>query len=179
MQSKNKNSDEIHYTFETERLIIRPLEEQDRDFYALLYVDKNIMQHISKPLTISSAYRAFDNTWKAMRKSISSRMCLMTWVLVLKENNLKVGITSLRFNDNKIVDSGVIINTEYIRKGYGRECLSKCVQIVSLLTNNLMKAIRSSTSLKNINCINLYLSLGFRVISINNEKIVSFELKVS
>lgn len=97
MQRKHKLPENVDYTFETERLIIRPIEEKDMGCYISLYMDSKIMKLIGKAFDLEEAKRAFIATLKAMIKSISSSQAeTMTWAITEKnKKNKAIGIIAL------------------------------------------------------------------------------------
>ena len=48
------------HSFTTERLLIRPLNEQDKNLYVSLYTDVKIMRNIGEPLSTKAAEQAFN-----------------------------------------------------------------------------------------------------------------------
>lgn len=90
MNSRNKR-DNMH-SFTTERLLIRPLAETDREFYCQLYTDAKVMRSIGKPMTASAASKAFSRSLKALSREKKS---VLTWVIITKETNNIVGIQAL------------------------------------------------------------------------------------
>ena len=109
LPNNNKLPEGINYTFETERLIIRPLEEQDREFYISLYTDKKIMRHICEPFSLEAANKAFSATLRAMHVSVTTLFPkTMTWCIVNKENNALLGIQSIDFRETEIIKKDAI-----------------------------------------------------------------------
>jgi RimJ/RimL family protein N-acetyltransferase len=80
------------HRFTTERLLIRPLSNQDKELYISLYCDAKVMRNIAEPLSIETAKKAFDNTLKAMEKPQSK---IMTWAIVTLADNKTIGIQGL------------------------------------------------------------------------------------
>ena len=79
-------------SFTTERLLIRPLAEQDKELYLSLYTDEKIMRHIGEPLSVEAAKNAFARTMKAMRKE---KPKTMTWAIVTLAGKKSIGIQAL------------------------------------------------------------------------------------
>ncbi len=52
------------HTFETERLIIRPLTQDDKTMFCALNSDDKIMRYVGKTLTPEKAESAFNNAMK-------------------------------------------------------------------------------------------------------------------
>ncbi len=90
--------EEKDYTFETERLLCRPLNESDREFYIGLYTDEKTMRCIGNPLSLNRAEKAFKATVSAMVKGVKGvERTLMTWVIILKGSGEKIGIQAISF----------------------------------------------------------------------------------
>jgi RimJ/RimL family protein N-acetyltransferase len=79
-------------SFTTERLLIRPLVEQDNAMYVGLYTDANIMKYIGEPLSGEAAEKAFARTIKAMQKP---KPKTMTWAIVTLADKKNIGIQAL------------------------------------------------------------------------------------
>ena len=86
------------HTFTTERLIIRPIEEQDREFYCSLYMDEKIMKNIGPIYSEEQANKAFDANIKALK---SSPFKVLTWVIILKSSQQIVGVQALNWQTAK------------------------------------------------------------------------------
>jgi len=103
LPSKYKLPEGINFTFETERLLIRPLEEKDREFYISLYTDAKIMRHICEPFTLEQADKAFNATLKAMNKAVETLNAMtMTWIVDDIESTQSFGIMSVDFRNRNI-----------------------------------------------------------------------------
>ena len=86
------------HSFTTERLLIRPLDEQDRDLYFSLYCNEKIMRHIGKAFSQQEAENAFTRTLKAMQKE---KPPVITWAIVTLDNNECIGIQALNWQTSK------------------------------------------------------------------------------
>ena len=123
------------HTFTTERLLIRPLAEQDKALYCSLYTDTKIMRNISSPLCQEQAEKAFNLTLKAMEKSQPK---LMTWAIVSKEKQQVVGIQALSWKkanahdkNSKIPNEpeiGIILSREVNGKLYPEEAMGALME---------------------------------------------------
>lgn len=80
------------HSFTTERLLIRQLAETDREFYCQLYTDAKVMRSIGKPMTASTANKAFNRSLKALSREKKS---VLTWAIITKETNNIIGIQAL------------------------------------------------------------------------------------
>jgi len=116
------------HSFTTERLLIRPLAEQDKIIYLSLYCDALVMRNISEPLSIASAEKAFSNTLKAMKKFPCK---VLTWAIIDKLSGQTIGIQVLNFNDRtnaKSAEVGIILSTKVQNTGFGKEAISALLQ---------------------------------------------------
>jgi len=114
--------------FTTERLLIRPLAEQDKSLYITLYCDSKVMRNIGEPLSLKSAEKNFCNTLKAMKKSSCK---VLTWAIVDKLSYQTIGIQVLNFNDktnNKSAEVGIMLSTKRQNTGLGKEAMSGLLQ---------------------------------------------------
>ena len=96
--------------FTTERLLIRPLAEQDKAMYLSLYTDAKGMRNMSEPLTYVAAENAFSKTLIAMEKE---KPQVMTWAIVNQENNLCIGLQALSWHTPEIAniaDIGIMLS---------------------------------------------------------------------
>jgi RimJ/RimL family protein N-acetyltransferase len=82
------------HSFTTERLLIRPLAEQDKALYLSLYCDAKIMRNIGEPLSVEAAEKAFVSTIRAMDKSEPK---VLTWAIVDKKTNEAIGLQALNW----------------------------------------------------------------------------------
>lgn len=125
--------------FATERLIIRPLAEQDQALYIALYTSTEVMQNICPPLSEQEADKAFRNTIKIMTRAQPK---IMTWAIVNSANNETIGILGLTWpkkkqpiypskvkivvtqKDIKQVELGIIISSKAHRMGFAQEAIT-------------------------------------------------------
>ncbi|MCW8832880.1 MAG: GNAT family N-acetyltransferase [Colwellia sp.] len=94
------------HSFTTERLLIRPLAEQDKELYISLYTDEKIMRNIGSPLSQDAAEKAFDKTIIAMKKT---PVKVMTWAIVNVDNNEGVGLQALNWQTPEIAEIGIML----------------------------------------------------------------------
>ncbi|MFD2165919.1 GNAT family N-acetyltransferase [Thalassotalea euphylliae] len=102
------------YTFETERLRIRPISEEDESLYVSLYTCERIMRNIGPVKTAEQAKKSFEKVVSAMRKSIVSRQpYYLFWIIELKETHQALGIQALNWCQIplKHIDNGTRIHT--------------------------------------------------------------------
>lgn len=77
------------HKFETERLSMRLLNEQDKDLYCFLYTDPRTMRQICQPLSQQQAENAFNKTLKSTSSDTTK---ILSWVIIDKELNQAIGI---------------------------------------------------------------------------------------
>jgi RimJ/RimL family protein N-acetyltransferase len=94
-------------SFTTERLLIRPLAEQDKAMYISLYTDAKIMRNIGEPLSVEAAEKAFTRTIKAMQKP---KPKTMTWAIVMLAGKKSIGIQALSWQRPTFIDEQIIPN---------------------------------------------------------------------
>lgn len=94
------------HSFTTERLLIRPLNEQDKDLYISLYTDVKIMRNIGEPLSTKAAEQAFNRSLKAM--TIDSPI-ILTWAIVTLSNYNSIGIQALNLKTPDTADIGIML----------------------------------------------------------------------
>ena len=87
------------HSFTTERLLISPINEQDKELYISLYTDENIMRYIDTPLSKEAAESAFSRTIKAIQKQKPS---VITWTIVTLEDNKCIGIQALNWQRSQL-----------------------------------------------------------------------------
>jgi len=95
------------HNFTTQRLLIRPLAEQDKDLYFSLYTNAKVMRNIGEPLTQVEAEKAFTSTLKAMQKTQPK---VMSWAIVALYNNECIGIQGLNWQTPDIADIGIMLS---------------------------------------------------------------------
>ncbi|REL26344.1 N-acetyltransferase [Thalassotalea euphylliae] len=78
--------------FETDRFIIRPMQESERDFFISLHIDENIMKYTGGAVSEKTANAKFNNSIKLNQ---SEKITFKTWTIVAKENRQAIGIQVL------------------------------------------------------------------------------------
>jgi len=109
-------------TFETARLLMKPLGPEDRDLYCICYTDPALMKLIAAPLKMDAALRSFET---ALRINSSLPVRRRDWIMVEKSSGSHVGLLSLVGCKTKPMsinaDLGAIILDEFQNRGYSRE----------------------------------------------------------
>jgi RimJ/RimL family protein N-acetyltransferase len=111
--------------FTTERLLIRPLTQQDENFYIGLYTNAKIMRNISPPFTETAAKRAFVNTLLATKKE---KPKVMTWAIVRLEDNSVIGLQTLYKAPTKIAEIGIMLTTKANGQQYPEEAMGALME---------------------------------------------------
>ncbi|RTR29715.1 GNAT family N-acetyltransferase [Shewanella atlantica] len=86
------------HKFETERLKVRRLEEQDKPFYCSLYTCSETMKNIAAPFTQTKAEQSFNTAMKILKKEQPKHL---VWVMLNKESGTPVGIFGLTWPEPK------------------------------------------------------------------------------
>lgn len=94
------------HSFTTERLLIRPLAEQDKELYLSLYTNAKIMRHIGTPFTVEVAEQAFSKTIRAMNKPNPT---VMTWAIVSLTTEKTIGIQALNRQSKDSAEIGIML----------------------------------------------------------------------
>lgn len=118
-------------TFETARLLMRPLQPEDKSFYCTCYTDPVLMQHIGKPLSHEAASRSFSVALKIATEIPIRRY---TWVMQEKQSNASIGLLALIVGKTKAepfnAELGNIMLTAFQNQGFTVEALSQLVDLV-------------------------------------------------
>ncbi|KGJ88447.1 GNAT family N-acetyltransferase [Colwellia psychrerythraea] len=123
------------HSFTTERLLIRPLSEEDKALFINLYTDAKVMRNISAPLSGEKAEKAFHNTLKIMKKAQPS---IMTWVIVSLADNKAIGIQGFTWPTTNITQQGdreltqaeigIMLNTKANGKLFPEEAMGSLME---------------------------------------------------
>jgi ribosomal-protein-alanine N-acetyltransferase len=118
-------------TFQTARLLMRPLQLEDEAFYCACYTDPVLMRHIGEPLSRDAALKSFKTTLSNGSKIPVRRL---TWVMQEKECSARVGLLAIIFNNTGAepvsAELGNITLTAFQNRGYTVEALAELVDIV-------------------------------------------------
>tara|TARA_R110001583_G_scaffold189694_1_gene353402 strand:- start:662 stop:1198 length:537 start_codon:yes stop_codon:yes gene_type:complete len=94
------------HSFTTERLLIRPLSEQDKALYISLYTDAKIMRNIGEPLSIPAAEKAFARVIKAMSQKQPK---VITWAIITLDSHEIIGLQALNWQSPDIAEIGIML----------------------------------------------------------------------
>lgn len=144
------------HSFTTERLLIRPLAEQDKALYISLYTDAKVMRNIGEPLTDIAAEKAFSSTITAMQKSQPK---VMTWAIVNQENDQCIGLQALNWQTPEIAEIGIML----LRNSNGRLLPEEAVgSIIEYSFNHLaLQQINACFAKKNLATARVAKKTGF------------------
>lgn len=117
-------------SFESPRLLMRPLRAEDEVFYCSCYTDPVLMQHISEPLTHESAVRSFK---AAIKVSTEIPIPRYTWVIQEKTSGLAAGLLAMFCDQAKpaplTAELGTIMLIHFQNKGFTVEALAALADI--------------------------------------------------
>lgn len=86
------------HSFTTERLLIRPLAEQDKAFYCQQFSNEKVMRHTGGVLSQEEANKAFQRSLRANQRAINGGdKTLLTWAIVCLKQERTIGTQSLSF----------------------------------------------------------------------------------
>lgn len=143
----------------TERLLLRPLQTEDKKLYVKLHCCPNIMAQVAEPMSERRANKSFNTAIELNQCSPKSRL---TWAVLLKEPPHKpLGIAGLVINkeQNTSASLGTILLSEFHRQGYATEILTELINY-GFKTIKLSE-ITGHSYLENIVSFNLMCKLGF------------------
>lgn len=86
------------HSFTTERLLIRPLAEQDRHFFCQQFTNEKVMRHNGGVLNNEKANKVFQRSLNAnQRARKGGKKSLLTWAIVCLEKEVIIGTQTLSF----------------------------------------------------------------------------------
>ncbi|MCK5129896.1 MAG: GNAT family N-acetyltransferase [Clostridiales bacterium] len=143
---------------ETNRLILRPINIEDREFVLQQFSDIDVTKYLFDEEPIKTIEEADEiiNSYIA-----SSTDYLSRWILILKENNSKIGTCGFHCYNNsiKFIDIGYDLVKDYWGKGLMNEAVDKIIQYAKLYMD--ITSIKACIYEKNINSIKFIENLGF------------------
>ena len=111
--------------FETERLILREITQEDFDSWYEILADAETMKHYPAPYDAAGVQRWIDWTLNNY-----AQHGFGLWAVILKETGEFIGdcgITMQMINGQQLPEIGYHLNKTYWRKGYGSEAARKCM----------------------------------------------------
>ncbi len=147
-------------TFETARLLMRPLQPEDEAFYCACYTDPVLMQHIGEPLSHEAALRGFT---ASIKLNSDFPILRRTWVMQEKESFSNIGLLALVCDKKEPepinAELGVLVFNTYQNKGYVSEVTASLADITFNQTR--LDAIHVHHQAKNIPVSSVAIKLGF------------------
>jgi RimJ/RimL family protein N-acetyltransferase len=117
-------------TFETARLLMRPLQPDDETLYCACYTDPVLMQHIGEPFSREAALKSFNAALKAAAVLPIERY---TWMMQEKESGARVGLLAIIFQKTEAEPVNAELGNMMLRAFQNREftveALGKLVDI--------------------------------------------------
>ena len=112
--------------FETQRLILRELTEEDFDVLYEILSDPEVMRHYPRPKTAEET-----RAW--IRRNIGryAEHGFGLWAVVLKETGMMIGecgITLQPIHGEMLPEIGYHIHPAYQRRGYASEAAAECIR---------------------------------------------------
>jgi len=144
------------HNFTTERLLIRPLAEQDKSMYVSLYTDAKTMRNIAEPLTELAAEKAFNKTISIMQQK---KPKVITWAIVNLASNKNMGLQALNWQSPDIAEIGIML----LRHTNGRLIPEEAMgALMEYAFNNLsINIIKASYAKRNLATKRFVKKLGF------------------
>lgn len=111
--------------FETERLILREITQDDFDSWHAILSDAETMKHYPAPYDAAGVQR-----WVDWTLDNYARYGFGLWAVILKETGVFIGdcgITMQNINGKLLPEIGYHIRKEHWRKGYASEAARECM----------------------------------------------------
>ncbi|WP_312196040.1 GNAT family N-acetyltransferase [Epilithonimonas vandammei] len=164
-------------SYETDRLILKPAEEQDADFFLELYNMPSFIQYIGDRnlRTKEDAENYITNRFIPQIEKLG----FGNYVVILKELNKKIGAVGVFVRDGiEVPDIGFSFFPDFEGKGFAYESASKLKELVA--TNFGLTKISAMTSDENIPSQKLIERLGLKfqkyvIFPDDNEKLRYYE----
>jgi ribosomal-protein-alanine N-acetyltransferase len=144
-------------TLQTERLILRQVNENDLSELHELNNDPDVIKNINEGAHFTPS-ESFNNIVNFFPRLFNNEECI-TWGIALKENNELIGIRRCYVDSsNEPVTIQGQIRRKYRNKNYTFEAY---IEIIKFLRIAEVKGIKANTTKDNLPAINLLKKLGF------------------
>ena len=113
--------------FESERLVLRPMEPKDAPFMYAYCSDPEMVKHL--PLSLTSTMAEAERSIRGFMDMYAARRCA-PWGITLKENDEHIGICGFE-SWNPMTDRaeiGFIVARKHWRKGYAMEAATRVMR---------------------------------------------------
>lgn len=106
--------------FETERLIVKSLENTDKEYFAEMFTDRKILELIpQKPFTENQITDRFNKNLNLKLSDLNKQKCVCG--IFEKGNSKMIGLSLFLINEQNEKELGYRFRTDYWGKGYGTE----------------------------------------------------------
>ena len=152
----------MNLKFETDRLILRPLEVYDVDDFFEMNNNPNVNRYLRNPLLNKLDVEKYINKIREEYKKNG----IGRFGVILKENNKLIGFSGLKFRANEenghvnFYDIGYRFSEDYWRKGYAKEAALAWLEYG--FKEMKLKMIHAYAETENIPSNNLLKLLGFQ-----------------
>lgn len=110
--------------FDTARLHLRTLEQEDQRLYVSLYTDPELMRHVGEPLSAEAAARACGNALRQMRRAPPA-----AWYWVVRAERSDAGLLAMAFDhDEASAELGMLLGPALHGRGYATEAVAGLVE---------------------------------------------------
>ena len=167
--------------FETQRLMLKPIDEQDSQLLLELYNTPKFLRYIG-----DRKINTLEDAKKYIRENMLpqfNRLAYGNFVVIRKSDNKKIGSCGLFDREGLAgVDIGFSFLPEYEKKGYAFESANKLKELA--LTQFGLKKIAAITTKENIESQKLIEKLGLQFVKIVNlpddeEDLLLYELNIA
>lgn len=146
------------YQFSSERLIMKPLQYRDKQFYIELFTSKKVTKYTGGVLPQKQAQQNFVNSLKAITVE---PIQYFTWLVSTKNDEQNVGIITLLWRDQQkqLAEFGVMFTPKQHNQGY---CCESTRAFISYCFDTLkLPSLYSFTLNNNVTSQHILKKLGF------------------
>lgn len=143
---------------ETQRLILKPISENDWELFKGLHQSSEVIKYVGDPFTESSISERFNSRLGEWKKTSNQ---WLTLTIIEKSTESKIGVTGFypEWEPYQQAELGFLLNPEFQGKGYGKE---STIAVIEYAFNqcNFHKVIATVTEGNSLS-FNLLKALGF------------------
>lgn len=143
---------------ETQRLILKPLSEDDWELFRELHQSRDVLRYVSDPFTDSGISERFNSRLGEWKKTTKQ---WLTLTIIDKATKNKIGVTGFysEWEPYQQAELGFLLSPEFQGKGYGKESI---IAVIGYAFNqcHFHKVIATVTE-GNSPSFNLLKALGF------------------
>lgn len=138
--------------FKTKRLIVKPIEEKDKEYFIELFTDSEIINLIpQQPWELSKIIEKFDHA--ITHPKITESNDLVIWGVYENLNNDLMGLCAILKNDEDQREIGYRFRKSYWRKGYGTELTKSLIDYCFTVLN--FQLITADVNITNIGSVKI------------------------